>query len=156
MIAGRSYGSGRSGTSRWVENSQQQPSSGISGVPRSLSNSSHVSGNVRGFLSQPPWRSRSFMPPTADNVSPKDPLLRPENNCFVNVAIVRSKRRRSFFFFFSCFVLDASIAWVDGPWKNFHDRRKRRLNYLENYFALKFLIFLSKHIFSIRSIRGKN
>lgn len=155
MIAGRSYGSGRSGTSRWVENSQQQPSSGISGVPRSLSNSSHVSGNVRGFLSQPPWRSRSFMPPTADNVSPKDPLLRPENNCFVNVAIVRSKRRRSFFFFFSCWTL-WSLERTDRGKIFTIDGNERRLNYLENYFALKFLIFLSKHIFSIRSIRGKN
>ena len=45
MIAGRSYGAGRSRTPRWVENSRQQPSSGISAVPRrrSLSNLNDVS-----------------------------------------------------------------------------------------------------------------
>lgn len=65
------------------------------------------------------------MPPTADNVSPKDPLLLPENNCFVNVAIVRSKRRRSFFFF-SFDVLETragrerrSLEWMDRG-KIFH------------------------------------
>lgn len=57
----------------------------------------------------------------------------------------------SFSFHVSCWTL-RSLERTDRGKIFTIDGNERRLN----YFALKFLIFLSKHIFSIRSIRGKN
>lgn len=92
MIARRSYGAGRSGTSRWVENSRQQPSSGISAVPRSLSNSNDVSVTSVDSCPNPrDDRARLYSNSPRSITFSTDRLLWPENNRFVNVASVARK-----------------------------------------------------------------